>query len=128
MDGSFLHSVLAVGVQFLTASSSGPHLRYRQRKQPFSQSDAVGHLTVPVAHLEHFLHSSHAWSGWQNRPGPQRHTVLRVWVHGVTTSWSEETGALVSGGGEARQRPLVKGYLSGRGCSGSTASGRWCAP
>lgn len=131
VDGTFLHSVLAVGVQFLTATSSGPHLRRRRRKQPFSQSDAVvGHLTVPLAHLEHFLHSSHAWSGLQNRPGPQRHTVLRVWVQGVTTSWSEETRALVSGsgGGEARQRPLVKGYLSGRGCSGSTASGRWCAP
>lgn len=37
VDWTLLHSVSAVGVQFLTASPSGPQLR--RRKQPFSQSN-----------------------------------------------------------------------------------------
>lgn len=55
----------------------------------FSPSAALAKVTWAPrrrAHLEHFLHSSHAWSGSQKRPGPQRHSVLRVCVHGVTTS------------------------------------------
>lgn len=56
----------------------------RPPKRPKAGSKVTG--ASALAHLEHFLHSSHACSGSQKRPGAQRHSVLRVCVQGLTTS------------------------------------------
>lgn len=100
----FLHSVLDVGVQFLTISSSFSHLVHKQGKISTEGIKADGATAVIFssweivcawggglfAHFKHFRHSSHAWSGSQNLPGLHWHTVLEVCVHGLTISWPEK--------------------------------------
>lgn len=99
----FLHSVLAVEVQFLTIASSFSHLVWRQTNMDLKhegleleclrsllrqRGECVVSLWFAWTHLEHFLHTSHAWSGAQNLPDLHRHSASRVWVHALTISWS----------------------------------------
>lgn len=45
-------------------------------------------LWFAYTHLEHFLHTSQAWSGSQNLPDLHRHSVFWLLVHALTVSWS----------------------------------------
>lgn len=79
--GTFLHSLLEVGVQFLTSTSSCPQLVGGQTERSAAfPAKATVNMTPPpaaaaAAHLAHFLHTSHASSGEQNLPALHSHLV-----------------------------------------------------